>query len=285
MKLLNASVLLLSTLLIGQDAIAQSSPRGPRYNPNRGSSSSTPRSTAQPSTSSRSTTTTRTAPTGRRYDPTPPQTTTTRPHVVTRPQVSRRVITNYRPAPTYYGTYDYHRPYGYTSVRYSPYRHSVYNPRIHSTRYYRSMDWYNYVAQVNRDYIYANWIFYPASGYSNGYYHLENYPYYVYNGYRYRYSSMDYCNYQLVDQYNHQVLQTYWNQTCNSGYDLCSMERDRMNAGTGQFRYFCSETIRENNFDYSVPTYDDRYYGNTGSCSDYDNDGYCDEDYGYSYRY
>jgi hypothetical protein len=133
---------------------------------------------------------------------------------------------------------------------------------------------------MSPNYVYAHWIFYPAMGYNNGYYVLDNYPYYVFNGYRYRYSSYDYCNYQLVDKYNHHVVQTYWNQSCNRGYDMCSFERDRLNAQMGDFRYFCSETFRDIGFDYSIPTYDDTYYGNSngGTCTDYNHDGYCDED-------
>jgi len=93
---------------------------------------------------------------------------------------------------------------------------------------------------------------------------------------------VDYCNYQLVDQYDHSVLQSYWNQVCNTGYDSCSIERDRLNGQMGENRYFCSETFRDQNYNYSTPTYDETNYGDTtsGSCNDFDNDGYCDEDNG-----
>jgi hypothetical protein len=128
--------------------------------------------------------------------------------------------------------------------------------------------------------VYAHWIFFPATGYRNGYYVLDNYPYYVYNGYRYRYSTYDYCNYQLVDSFDHRVERTYWSQICNTGYDSCSMERDRLNSQFGQFRYFCSETYRDSNYDWSTPSYDDSYYGNTGyGNGGYDNTGY-DNGYG-----
>ena len=164
------------------------------------------------------------------------------------------------------------------------YHHSPYaSPYYSSIRYYRTYDWYSWVNRSYPNYIYANWIFFPASGYNNGYWTIDNYPYYVYNGYRNRYSSNDYCNYQLVDQYNHQVIQTYWNQYCNAGYDQCSYERDRINSQSGEYRYFCSETYRDQGYDYSRPTYDDNddynnggnYGGNT--CNDYNNDGYCDQ--------
>jgi hypothetical protein len=128
----------------------------------------------------------------------------------------------------------------------------------------------------------------------------------VYNGYRYRYSTNDYCNYQLVDSYDHRVTQTYWNQICNSGYDACSYERDRLNSQNGEYRFFCSETYRDYGYDYSTPSYDDNNYpqtsdtqtggyddqntcvdsnrdgmcddysGTSSTCSDNDNDGYCD---------
>jgi hypothetical protein len=155
-------------------------------------------------------------------------------------------------------------------------------------RYHRTFNWYNYVLSSYPNYLYANWIFYPApTGYNNGYYVINNYPYYVYNGYQYRYSSQDYCNYQLVDSYDHRVQQTYWNQICNSGYDTCSVERDRLNSQMGEYRYFCSETYRDQGYDYSQPTYEQGGYDTTQptdvnpqdtyvNCQDNDNDGYCD---------
>lgn len=187
-----------------------------------------------------------------------------------------------------YNTSNYHRPYGYTPVRYVTYYHSPYmNPYSSNVRYYRTFDWYSYVYRSYPNYIYANWIFWPTFGYNNGYYVLDNYPYYVYNGYRFRYSSFDYCNYQLVDQYSHQVVQTFWNQTCNQGFDICAYERDRLNSQMGEHRYFCAETFRDYGYDYSIPTYQDSNYDGypdsanygyapPGSCVDYDNDGYCD---------
>jgi hypothetical protein len=162
------------------------------------------------------------------------------------------------------------------------YYHSPYRtPYYHSIHWYRSYDWYNYVYRYNRNYIYANWIFWPTAGYTNGYYVLDNYPYYVYNGYRYRYSTLDNCNYQLVDQYDHHVVQSYWGMTCNTGYDMCGYERDRLNAQMGEYRYFCSETYRDQNYSNSTPTYEDTYDTSAdAACSDVDNDGYCDDSYG-----
>jgi hypothetical protein len=191
----------------------------------------------------------------------------------------------------HYGTRFYHRPYGYTPIRYVHYYHAPYRtPYYHSLRFHRTFDWYTHVYRTSPDYLYAHWIFYPAVGYNNGYWTIDNYPYFVFNGFRYRYSTFDTCNYQLVDKYDHRVVQNYWNQTCNIGYDSCSFERDRLNAQMGDFRYFCSETYRDQNFNWTAPTYDDSYYnvGNyddNGSCTDFDNDGYCDENYDDPYYY
>lgn len=153
--------------------------------------------------------------------------------------------------------------------------------------------------RTNYNYIYGHWIFYPATGYNNGYWKLDNYPYYVYNGYRYRYSSVDYCNYQLVDQNNHMVVNNYWNQICNTGYDACSLERDRLNSGMGEYRYFCSETYSNQYSTNTAPTYEDTYYSDSQSsadedvmddeydpnCTDLDTDGYCDEQGDSEYPY
>jgi hypothetical protein len=100
---------------------------------------------------------------------------------------------------------------------------------------------------------------------------------------------VDTCNYQLVDQYDHRVVQTYWNQVCNTGYDSCSVQRDQLNYQMNDNRYFCAETYRDYGFDYSTPSYDDTYYqeptrdesttysDERSDCSDNDGDGYCDE--------
>lgn len=195
-----------------------------------------------------------------------------------------RPSTVYRPIRTNYNTRYYHRPFGYSPVRYVSYYHVPYRyPYVSSSHWYRTYDWYTYTYRNYPNYIYANWIFWPATGYTNGYWTIDNYPYYVFNGYRYRYSTADYCNYQLVDQYDHRVVQSYWNQYCNYGYDQCSMERDRLNAQMGDYRYFCSETFRDQTYDSAVPTYDDSYYGTDDSCSDADGDGYCDESYDPNY--
>jgi hypothetical protein len=264
--------------------VGGSTPRGPRYNPNPGqgnggtySGPTNPGQTVGGAT-----------PRGPRYNPNPGQGNggyhpgPDHSPVPRGPRYNNPGSTTYRPVRTDYGTPRYHHPYGYSPVRYINYYHSPYSsPYVHTVRYYRTFDWYSWVYRSYPDYVYTNWIFYPATGYVNGYWTIENYPYYVYNGYRYRYSSYDYCNYQLVDQYDHRVVQNYWNQVCNNGYDSCSYERDRLNAQNGEYRFFCSETIRDYGYDYSTPTYEDNYGGQnpdySNSCNDYNHDGYCDQ--------
>lgn len=301
-------------------------PRGPRYNPNPGRGTPGPVVTRPtPGTIGGYNPT----PRGPRYNPNPRGPVVTRPGTTTPRYYPRPTTPTYRipghrynrpvgpnygrsygrgynlPIRTHYGTRYYHRPFGHTPIRYSPYYHAPYrSPFYHSVLYYRSYDWYNFVLRTNRNYVYVHWIFYPATGYRNGYNTIENYPYYVYNGYRHRYSSNDYCNYQLVDSNNHSVVQTYWNQICNTGYDACSYERDRLNSQMNDYRYFCSETYRDYGYDYSTPSYENTHYpsentstgnddyntcsdanrdgmcddytGTSSTCSDNDNDGYCD---------
>jgi hypothetical protein len=208
------------------------------------------------------------------------------------------------PVRTHYGTRNYHRPPMYRPLPYARYRHSPWNSIfIGPVRYYRSYDYYSHVRNSFPNYIYLNWIYWPVTGYSNGYYVFNNDPYYVYNGYRYRYSSVVQCNYQLVDSYTHQVVRSYWNQTCNRGFDQCSYERDDLNDRTSDFRYFCSETFRDESYNYSRPTYDycyndyDSNYGSTPAPTpdygsdygnDYGNDYGSGDDYGqdcYDYDY
>jgi hypothetical protein len=239
---------------------APSTPRGPRYNP------PTPRPSTGGYFPNR---------TGPRYNPPSPRPGSYKP-VPRGPRYNPpgRVIV--RPSRDYYGTPRYHRPWGYNPIPYSRYHHIPYTGYYyHSTRYSSTTSWYIYVWSNFPDYIYVNWIFYPASGYTNGYWRINDYPYFVSNGYRYRYSHIDSCNYQLVDGWNHQVLESYWNLSCSTGYDLCSGERDRLNDASGDFRYFCAETFRDSDYDYSRPSYDGDDNWST-TCTDYDSDGFCD---------
>ena len=78
----------------------------------------------------------------------------------------------------------------------------------------------------------------------------------VHNGYKHRYSNIDSCNYQLIDTHTHNVQSTWWNNTCNIGYNACASIRDNQNFSTNEFRYECVETFRDSSYDFSFPTYD-----------------------------
>jgi hypothetical protein len=113
----------------------------------------------------------------------------------------------------------------------------------------------------------------------NGYYYSD-YPYYIYNGYRYRYSNFDTCNYQLVDKYTHQVIESFWGMTCSRGYDLCAQKRDQRNWRTNGYRYMCAETFRGRDYNYSRSTYDynsNDYYDYNDY--NYNDDYYYEDDY------
>jgi len=170
-----------------------------------------------------------------------------------------------------------YRPTPYVRYIHSPWG-SIY---VGPVRYARTYDYYNHVFRRYPNYVYLNWIWWPTTGYSNGYYVFDNYPYYVHNGYRYRYSNVDLCNYQLVDSYTHSVQRTYWNQVCNSGFDACSYERDRLNEREYDNRYFCAENFRDESWDYSRPTYDYSYNEyDTTTYDDYSSPTPTDYDYG-----
>lgn len=111
---------------------------------------------------------------------------------------------------------------------------------------------------------------------NNGYNWNNNYPWYTYNGYGHRYSRVDYCNYELVDGYNNSVERTYYNYTCNTGYDMCADLRDNLNSYERGYRYFCSEKLEGTHTDYNY-NYNDDFYSDVAS---YDDDGY-DDGYGY----
>lgn len=132
-------------------------------------------------------------------------------------------------------------------------------------------------------YIYWNtWVRY-RTDYVNGYYWYNDYPYFVYNGYRHRYSHMDTCNYELVDGYTNTTYRTFPGYTCTTGYDLCSNLRDSMNWQSTGYRYFCSERFDyDSSYSYSW-NYDDDFYSDLGDnyYDDYDyyDDYYDDNDY------
>ena len=145
----------------------------------------------------------------------------------------------------------------------------------HRRAYSTPFQYYNQVNNTYRAALYMNWILYPATG-VNGYTVVNNYPYYIYNGYRHRYSSFETCNYQLFDKNNHQVIQTFWNNNCANGYNFCANMRDNMNEQLWENRYECAETFRNRQFNFSTPTYEDRSAG----CYNFDRlNGICYDEY------
>ncbi len=93
----------------------------------------------------------------------------------------------------------------------------------------------------------------------------------MYNGFQYRYSDQDVCNYELVDGATNRTLDTFYGQYCNVGYDRCAMARDNANYQAGEYRYFCAERIdQDGDYDWD---YNDDYYSDIG------NDPYYSDEY------
>jgi hypothetical protein len=186
----------------------------------------------------------------------------------------RVVHHRYRPRREYYGTRNYYRPHNYRYRNYNRYYHTPYRTRVSHRVRYTPRAYYRHVNSSLRAAIYLNWILNPSVR-SNGYVLYNNYPYFVHNGYRHRYSWNDTCNYQLFDKYTHQVVRSYWNNICAVGYNQCALDRDSRNERAWENRYECAETFRNNGYDFSRPTYD---YHN--DCYDYDYDsGLCYDNY------
>ncbi len=91
-----------------------------------------------------------------------------------------------------------------------------------------------------------NWVLSPSKR-LNGYHYINNYPFYIHNGYRHRYSNVETCNYQLVDKNTHSVQGRYNNNLCSVGYNSCANERDNMNNQFQENKYFCAENFKEDN--------------------------------------
>lgn len=186
----------------------------------------------------------------------------TRPNRVTRPTRPTRPNRVTRPAPQRVDREQrrrniererrnqQRRPYTY--YNHSPYRQNYRHARRYNYRY-------NYHRTIPYRHIYANnWIrFYVGYGYVNGYVQFNNYPYYVYNGYRHRYSRYDVCNYDLVDSSYNQVARTFYGNSCADSYDQCARQRDNYNWNAYGHRYFCSEAI---DYTYGRNYYDDYWY-------------------------
>lgn len=122
----------------------------------------------------------------------------------------------------------------YRRNNHAPYRRF----RSHHNRY-NSRRSFN--RSLNRRNVFRNrWVRW-ATNYNNGYY-WDNYPFFVYNGYRHRYSSVDRCDYELVDSYDEETVREFSGYSCNVGYDRCAEVRDDWNYDEEDNRYFCSET-------------------------------------------
>lgn len=212
--------------------------------------------------------------------PTPP--VVDRPTRPTRPDYNRPVTrpttrppTNYRrPRPVYSNRdqlrqvhRDYHRVYSFRANYYDPYRpyvyyhHSPYYGSIsHSIRYYSPYDYYR---NIPYRYVYwDSWIRWGVS-YNDGFFYMDSYPYFVYNGYRHRYSQIDTCDYELVDGWDNRTVATFHGRSCNQGYDMCADQRDEMNYRAYDSRYFCAERLdnsRSYNWDYNNDFYSDLDY-------------------------
>jgi len=79
---------------------------------------------------------------------------------------------------------------------------------------------------------------------------IDNYPWYIHNNYRYRYSPVETCQYDLVDSDSNTTVRTYGETntlSCNLAYDLCAADRDAANGGVivSEERYFCAEHVSD----------------------------------------
>jgi hypothetical protein len=119
--------------------------------------------------------------------------------------------------------------------------HVPYPVHYTEVRYHEPRDYYTH---VEHRYIFRRWIQEPVIfSYHNGYWEINRYPYYVHYGYRYRYSPVEYCQYQLVDSNTYSVVTDYGLQVCSVSYDLCAADRDLMNNSANAQRYFCAEGV------------------------------------------
>lgn len=78
---------------------------------------------------------------------------------------------------------------------------------------------------------------------------IDSYPWYIHNNYRYRYSPVETCQYDLVDSDTDTTVRTYGEfntLSCNLAYDMCAADRDAANAGVyTDERYFCAEHVSD----------------------------------------
>lgn len=104
--------------------------------------------------------------------------------------------------------------------------------------------------ETSRSYVYQTWILEPAPFYYNdGYYFMDNYDWYCYQGYRFRYSDVDPCTYDLLDVRTNTTLQSFENMTCKEAYDKCAEARDVLTKNPDYYDpkdyYVCAERVDE----------------------------------------
>jgi hypothetical protein len=79
---------------------------------------------------------------------------------------------------------------------------------------------------------------------------LDGRPFYVYNGYRHRYTPVEICDYELVDRHSHTTYRTFYGISCSTGYDRCADLRDDLNWYEYDDRYFCAERYYDDPYRY-----------------------------------
>jgi len=97
---------------------------------------------------------------------------------------------------------------------------------------------------VDHRYIFRSWIQGPVVfTYGNGYRLIDNYPYYVHSGFRYGYSPVERCQYQLVNSDVYSSVQNTGLIACNQAYDQCALQRDNYNRVAGYEQHICAEGV------------------------------------------
>lgn len=177
-----------------------------------------------------------------------------------------------------YGSSHYHRPYGHDRITINHsniHRHHSHNHHYRHRVILTPSVYYRHLYVNASACYYYDWIYCYTSR-SNGFYIIDSYPFYVYNGYYHRYSDYDTCNYQLIDSFTRRVKNSYWGSTCRSSYDRCALERDILNIREMYHRFTCAETYRPRNYSYFNTFNDNEYriggYNETSTEDYYEND-------------
>lgn len=137
----------------------------------------------------------------------------------------------------------------------------VVGPRYHNPNPgpVRVVRWTNprdYYTHVPRSHIYRNWVLWPVVfTYTDGYWVLDGYPYYVHMGYRHRYDPVETCHYQLVDGNDYTIVKDFEVKECSKAYDECAVARDDLNRPIGLERFFCAEAVEADQANEATDTY------------------------------